>query len=305
MSQKIDVSSRIKYLKAQDVVFWCVGLCVMISAFLVLVVLILDMAQTGVPRLNTQFFMSFPSRFANKAGILAAWVGSFCVVFVTALLAIPLGVATGIYLEEYAGKNWFTRLIELNILNLAGVPSIIYGIMALSLFVYQFGFKQSILTAGMTLGLLILPIIIVTTRESIRTVPNHIREASYALGATKWQTIRSHILPYSFGGIMTGVVIALSRAIGETAPLLTVGAVAFIAFLPTAPVSSVAPYVNMQWLMDPYTVMPIQMFNWISRPQEEFHVNAAAAGIVLLTMTLALNAIAILIRYRFRKKYKW
>ena len=296
---------RIKFLKAQDVIFWFVGLFVLAGAFIVLFTLIYDMAQTGIPRISQEFFFNYPSRFAAKAGIFAAWVGSFCVVLVTALLAIPLGVATGVYLEEYAPKGWFSRLIELNILNLAGIPSIIYGIMALSLFVYQFGMKQSILTAGMTLGLLILPIIIVTTREAIRTVPNHIREASYSLGATKWQTVSSHILPYSFGGIMTGVVIALSRAIGETAPLLTVGAVAFIAFLPTPPIMAEAPYVSAQWLMDPYTVMPIQMFNWISRPQEEFHVNAAAAGIVLLSMTLVLNALAIYIRYRFRKKYKW
>ena len=220
-------------------------------------------------------------------------------------MAIPLGVATGIYLEEYAKKNWISKIIELNILNLAGIPSIIYGIMALSMFVYQFKMGQSIMTAGMTLGLLVLPIIIVTTREAIRTIPSHIREASYSVGATKWQTIRYHILPYSFGGIMTGVVIALSRAIGETAPLITVGALAFIAFLPTAPISTVAPYVSFQWLSDPYTVMPIQMFNWISRPQEEFHVNAAATGIVLLSMTLILNIAAILIRYRFRKKYRW
>lgn len=299
------MNNRIRYLKLQDSIFWLVGLAVLAGSFLILTVLIYDMAQTGVPRLDAQFFTSFPSRFAGRAGIYAAWVGSLCVVFVTACLAIPLGVATGVYLEEYASKNIYAKIIELNILNLAGIPSIIYGIMALSLFVYQFGLKQSILTAGMTLGLLVLPIIIVTTREAIRTIPNHIREASYALGATKWQTVKNHILPYSFGGIMTGVVIALSRAIGETAPLLTVGAVAFIAFLPTPPIAEVPPYVSIQWLFDPYTVMPIQMFNWISRPQEEFHVNAAAAGIVLLSMTLVLNTIAIMIRYRFRKKYKW
>lgn len=296
---------HIKFLKAQDVIFWFVGLFVLAGAFIILFALIYDMGQTGIPRISQEFFFNFPSRFAGKAGIFAAWVGSFCVVLVTALLAIPLGVATGVYLEEYAPKGWFSRLIELNILNLAGVPSIIYGIMALSLFIYQFGMKQSILTAGMTLGLLILPIIIVTTREAIRTIPNHIREASYALGATKWQTVSSHIVPYSFGGIMTGIVIALSRAIGETAPLLTVGAVAFIAFLPTPPIMTEPPFVSAQWLLDPYTVMPIQMFNWVSRPQEEFHVNAAAAGIVLLSMTLVLNALAIYIRYRFRKKYKW
>jgi phosphate transport system permease protein len=177
--------------------------------------------------------------------------------------------------------------------------------MALGLFVYQFGFGQSILTAGLTLALLILPMVIIATRESIRSIPSPIREASYALGATKWQTVRDHVLPYSTGGILTGVIIALSRAIGESAPLITIGALTFIAFLPAAPLSAEPPFVSFQWLMDPFTVMPIQMFNWVSRPQAEFHLNAAAAGLVLLMMTLVMNGIAIYIRYRFRKRIKW
>jgi phosphate transport system permease protein len=176
---------------------------------------------------------------------------------------------------------------------------------ALGLFVYQFKLGQSILTAGLTLGLLVLPIIIVTTREAIRSVPTLIREASYAMGASKWQTIRHHILPYSTGGILTGVIISLSRAIGETAPLITIGALTFIAFLPTSPIVGHVPFVSFKWLMDPFTVMPIQMFNWLSRPQEEFHVNAAATGVVLLVMTLLMNAGAIYLRSRFRKKMKW
>lgn len=287
-----DVKLLVDKLKRQDRIFWFAGLAILILSIATLVCLIADMALTGWPRISYEFFTNFPSRFPEKAGILSAWVGSLCVVFVTSTFAIPLGVATGIYLEEYAKKNIWTKLIELNILNLAGIPSITYGLMALGFFVYRLHLGQSILTAGLTLGLLILPIIIVTTRESIRTIPSHIREASYSLGATKWQTIWNHILPYSFGGIMTGIVIALSRAIGETAPLITVGALTFIAFLPSS-------------IMDPYTVMPIQMFNWVSRPQEEFHLNAAAAGLVLLSMTLFLNGTAIIIRYRFRKKYKW
>jgi phosphate transport system permease protein len=299
------MQKRVEQLKRQDALFWAVGLCSLLLALITLLSLLTDMAITGWPRISPSFFMSYASRFPEKAGILSAWVGSLTVVFVTALLAIPLGVATGIYLEEYSRKNWVTKLIEINILNLAGIPSITYGLMALGFFVYRMHFGQSILTAGLTLGLLVLPIIIVTTREAIRTIPSHIREASYALGSTKWQTVWNHILPYSSGGILTGVVIALSRAIGETAPLLTVGALTFIAFLPTSPVMSTPPYVSTQWLLDPYTVMPIQMFNWVSRPQEEFHVNAAAAGLVLLTMTLLLNATAIYIRYRFRRKYKW
>lgn len=301
----LNLKNLTQKIKFQDFIFRFTGLIVLMFSFAVLLTLIIDMFMTGFARLDYLFFTSFPSRFPEKAGILSAWVGSLSIVLVTAFISIPLGVATGVYLEEYAKKNWLSKIIELNILNLAGIPSIIYGIMSLSMFVYQFRMGQSILTAGLTLGLLVLPIIIVTTREAIRTIPGHIREASYAVGATKWQTIWYHILPYSSGGIMTGVVIALSRAIGETAPLITVGALAFIAFLPTSPILETAPFISFQWLSDPYTVMPIQMFNWISRPQEEFHVNAAAAGVVLLSMTLILNIGAILIRYRFRKKYRW
>lgn len=302
---ELNLKNLTQKIKFQDFIFRYTGLIVLMFSFAVLLTLIIDMFMTGFARLDYLFFTSFPSRFPEKAGILSAWVGSLSIVLVTAFISIPLGVATGVYLEEYAKKNWLSKMIELNILNLAGIPSIIYGIMSLSMFVYQFKMGQSILTAGLTLGLLVLPIIIVTTREAIRTIPGHIREASYAVGATKWQTIWYHILPYSSGGIMTGVVIALSRAIGETAPLITVGALAFIAFLPTSPITEAAPFISFQWLSDPYTVMPIQMFNWISRPQEEFHVNAAAAGVVLLSMTLILNIGAILIRYRFRKKYRW
>ena len=303
--QKQEMQKQVQKLKRQDSIFWILGLLSLLFALVTLTSLIADMAMTGWPRISQEFFLSFPSRFPEKAGILSAWVGSFAVVVVTAFLSIPLGIATGVYLEEYAKKNIWTKIIEVNILNLAGIPSITYGLMALGFFVYQLHLGQSIVTAGLTLGLLVLPIIIVTTREAIRTIPSHIREASYALGSTKWQTVWNHILPYSSGGILTGVVIALSRAIGETAPLLTVGALTFIAFLPTPPVMATAPYISFQWLQDPYTVMPIQMFNWVSRPQEEFHVNAAAAGLVLLSMTLILNAAAISIRYRFRKKYKW
>jgi phosphate transport system permease protein len=177
--------------------------------------------------------------------------------------------------------------------------------MALGLFVYQLHLGQSILTAGLTLALLILPIVIVATREAIRAVPGSIREAALALGATKWQTIKDHVIPYSTGGILTGVIIALSRAIGETAPLVTIGALTFIAFLPDAPIKAEFPFISFDWLMSPFTVMPIQMFNWVSRPQEEFHLNAAATGLVLILMTLAMNAGAIYLRYRFRKRIKW
>jgi len=198
-----------------------------------------------------------------------------------------------------------TDLIEINIANLAGVPSIVYGLMALGLFVYEFHLGQSFLTAGLTLAMLILPMVIIATREAIRAVPPQMREAAYALGATKWQTVKDHVIPYSMGGILTGLILALSRAVGETAPLITVGALSFIAFLPHSPWQSDLPFISFQWIFDPFTVMPIQMFNWVSRPQEDFHVNAAAAGMVLLLMTLTMNALAITIRARFRKRMHW
>ncbi len=300
-----DIKRRIGFNKFLDRVFLIIGLLSMLVGLFLLFTLMVDLFIKGAPRLSYKFFMSFPSRFPEEAGILSAWVGSFLVLFVTACAAIPVGIAAGIYLEEYARKNWLTDIIEINIANLAGVPSIVYGLLALGLFVYFFKFGESILTGGLTLALLILPLVIMATRESIRAIPNSIREASYALGATKWQTIKDHIIPYSIGGILTGVIIGLSRAIGETAPIITVGALTFIAFLPTSPISSEFPYISFKWLMDPFTVMPIQMFNWVSRPQKEFHVNAAAAGIVLMVMTLVMNGLAIYIRYRFRRKIKW
>ena len=300
-----DIRSLIARRKFFDSAFAVVGLLSLMVGLVTLLALIIDLAIDGVPRLSWHFFTSFPSRFAEQAGILSAWVGTTLVMLVTAATAVPLGVAAGVYLEEYAPKNWVTALIEINIANLAAVPSIVYGLMALGLFVYQFNLGQSILTAGLTLALLILPMVIIATREAIRSIPGAIREASFALGATKWQTVRDHVLPYSTGGILTGVIIALSRAIGETAPLITIGALTFIAFLPHAPVTTEAPYVSFQWLMDPFTVMPIQMFNWVSRPQEAFHLNAAAAGLVLLIMTLIMNGLAIYIRFRFRKRIKW
>jgi phosphate transport system permease protein len=224
---------------------------------------------------------------------------------VTAVAAVPLGVAAGVYLEEYARKNWLTNLIEINIANLAGVPSIIYGLMALGLLVYQLRLGQSILTGGITLSFLILPIIIVATREALRTIPQGIREAALALGSTKWQVVRYHLLPYSTSGILTGIIIALSRAIGETAPLVTIGALTFIAFLPPSPIQNEPPYISFDWLWSPFSVLPIQMFNWVSRPDREFAVNAAGAGLALITATLTLNATAIYIRYRMRKKITW
>ncbi|HEY3075928.1 MAG TPA: phosphate ABC transporter permease PstA [Burkholderiales bacterium] len=300
-----EIRALIARHKRYDALFGVLGLIALMVGVLTFVALFADMAWNGMGRLDWDFFTNFPSRRASQAGILSAWVGSTLVMLTTAFFAVPLGVAAGIYLEEYARKNWITDLIEINITNLAGVPSIVYGLLALGLFVYQFGFGQSILSAGLTLALLILPVVILATREAIRSIPQSIREGSYALGATQWQTVRYHILPYSSAGILTGIIIGMARAIGETAPIITIGALTFIAFLPPAPLKAEPPFVSFEWLFSPFTVMPIQMFNWTSRPEAAFQVNAAAAGFVLVLMTLAMNGLAIWLRYRLRRKIKW
>lgn len=294
--------------KLKDTLFQALGIFFLGIGLIVIFLLVGDMVLRGAERLNLDFFMNFASRRAANAGILSAWVGSLLVMTVTAFAAVPLGVAAGVYLEEYAKRNWVTEIIEINITNLAAVPSIVYGLLSLGIFVYAFGFGQSILTAGLTLALLILPIVIVSTREAIRAIPAMIREGSMAVGATRWQTCRYHIIPYAMPGILTGVIIGLARAIGETAPIITIGALTFIAFLPPAPFTEVSAGVNaglFDWLMSPFTVMPIQIFNWTSRPDPAFEINAAAAGFVLMVMVLSMNAIAIWLRYKMRKNIKW
>jgi phosphate transport system permease protein len=300
-----EIRRGLGWRKQLDKLFVILGLLIMIGCLGILAYLFLDLVRDGAPRFGWKFFTNFPSRKAENAGILSPAVGTALIMFVTALVSLPIGVAAAIYLEEYAPKNWFTGIIEINVTNLAGVPSIVYGLLALGLFVYQFGLGQSILTAGLTLALLILPIVIVATRESLRSVPKAIREAAYGLGATRWEVTKDHVLPYSTGGILTGLILGLSRAIGETAPIITIGALAFIAFLPPSPVTGHFPYLSFEWLQSEFTAMPIQMFNWVSRPDQAFQSNAAAAGAILLGMTLAMNAIAIVIRYRFRKKINW
>lgn len=310
-SRRTDIASlraMIRQHKRWDMLFGLLGLAALSVGILTLVALFTDMAVTGFGRIDADFFTNFPSRRANQAGILSAWVGSILVMMLTALVAVPLGIAGAVYLEEYARKNWFTDVIELNITNLAGVPSIIYGLLALGLFVYTFGLGQSILTAGLTLALLILPIVITTTREALRAIPQHVREAAYGCGASQWQVVSDHLLPYSTPGILTGVIIGLSRAIGETAPIITIGALTFIAFLPPVPFTADEAGVvagAFDWLFSPFTVMPIQIFNWTSRPDPAFHQNAAAASFVLVFMTLGMNALAIWLRYRLRKNIKW
>lgn len=308
MSRPLDpaeVRALIRRHRRWDLMFGVVGVIALGIGILTLLTLFIDMAISGIPRLSAEFFTSFPSRRASQAGILSAWVGSILVMMVTALVAVPLGIAGAVYLEEYARRNWMTDVIEINITNLAGVPSIIYGLLALGLFIYTFGLGQSILTAGLTLALLILPIVITTTREALRSIPQYIREGAYACGASRWQVIRHHLLPYGTPGILTGVIIGLSRAIGETAPIITIGALTFIAFLPPVPFTGEPPAGLFDWLNSPFTVMPIQIFNWTSRPDPAFHQNAAAASFVLVFMTLGMNALAIWLRYRLRKNIAW
>lgn len=299
------VRAMIKRHKRNDYLFSIIGLIALMIGLMTLFTLFLDLIADGYPRFNVEFLSNFPSRRAANAGLLSAWVGSVLVMTVTFLTAVPMGVAAGLYLEEYAKKGWFSDLIEINVSNLAGVPSIVYGLLALGLFVYGLGLGQSVLTAGLTLGLLILPIVIVSTREAIRAIPVAIREAAYSVGATKWQVVKDHVLKYSQGGILTGVIIGMARALGETAPLITIGALTFIAFLPPSPISDVAPFINFEWLNSGFTVLPIQMFNWLSRPDHAFHINAAATGAIIIMVTLLMNGTAIYLRYQIRKNIKW
>ncbi len=292
--------------KRWDVIFVALGVIALGIGLLTFVALFVDMLIDGWARLRPEFFTQFPSRRAGQAGILSAWVGTTLVMLVTAAVAVPLGVAAGVYLEEYAPKNWVTDIIEINITNLAGVPSIVYGLLALGLFVYAFGLGQSVQTAGLTLALLILPVVIVATREAIRSIPGMIREAAYALGATKWQTTKDHILPYSLPGILTGVIIGMSRAIGETAPIITIGALTFIAFLPPSPVTTDFPFLSFEWLQAPVhgDADPDVQLDQRGRTRRSTPMRRRPASI-LVFMTLAMNGLAIWLRYRLRKNIKW
>ena len=261
--------------------------------------LLIDVWRDGAGFLRWEFLQNFPSRFPERAGFQSALWGSLWLILTTALLAFPIGVGAAIYLEEYASRNFWTKAIQTNISNLAGVPSIVFGILGLQLFVrgtigvgpgIGSGFGRSIIAGGATMALLILPIVIVAAQESIRAVPPSLREASYGVGATRWQTVWHHVLPQAFPGIMTGTILALSRAIGETAPLIMIGALTFVAFRPES-------------LLDPFTVMPIQIYNWVARPQPEFQDLAATGIIVLLVMLLSMNAIAVLLRQWTGRRY--
>ena len=272
-----------------DLGFQALALAVLCVALLSLGALIFDIWSDGASRLSWDFLTGFPSRRAASAGVWHALTGSVFVIFVTGAIAVPIGVAAAIYLEEYGGRSVAARIIEMNITNLAAVPSIIYGLLGLGLFVRALAMGRSVLAGASTLALLVLPVIILSTREALRAVPASIREGSYALGATKWQTVWYQVLPVAMPGILTGTILALSRAIGETAPLISIGALTFVAFAPDG-------------IWSPFTVLPIQIFNWVSRPQAEFQVNAAAAILVLLALLLTMNAAAIWLRDRYQKK---
>ncbi len=276
----------------QDRAFRLLGIIGTLFGLIILAIFLINIAIDGILRINLSFLTHLPSRFPAKAGILTAWTGTLWILVLTAAFAIPIGMGAGIYLEEYGKKTRLYNFLEINIANLAGVPSIIYGILGLEIFVRMLKLGGSLLTGSFTLALLILPIIIVVTRESIRAVPQSLRDASYALGASKWQTVRFQVLPACMSNIVTGVILALARAIGETAPLIVIGALAYVPFVAKSP-------------MDEFTVLPIQIFNWISRPQQGFVINAAAAIIILLVITFIMNGIAIYLRNRWQKKMKW
>ncbi|MDX5418240.1 MAG: phosphate ABC transporter permease PstA [Hymenobacteraceae bacterium] len=278
--------------RLKDKAFQVFGVFCTFIGLVVLAIFLIDIVIEGIARIDWDFLTSLPSRRAGSAGILTAWAGTLWILVLSALIAFPLGIAAGVYLEEYAKKTKLSNFLEINIANLAGVPSIIYGLLGLELFVRFMQLGGSLLAGALTLSLLILPIIIVTTREAIRAVPRTIRDGSFALGASKWQTVWYQVLPSSFGGILTGVILALSRAVGEAAPLIVIGALAYVPFVPSSP-------------MDEFTVLPIQIFNWTSRPQAAFLTNAAAAIIILLLITFMLNGIAVYLRHRQQKKIKW
>jgi len=278
--------------RRKDRIFSVVGLIATFTGLIILLFFIGDILKDGLSRIDWNFLTGLPSRRPEKAGIFTAMMGTIWVLFLTAAIAFPIGVGAGVYLEEYSKKDRLSKILEINISNLAGVPSIIYGLLGLEIFARVLKLGPSVLAGSLTLALLILPIIIVSTRESVKAVPQSIKDASYAMGASKWQTIWYQVLPASMGGVLTGVILALSRAVGEAAPLIVVGALAYVPFAPKTP-------------MDDFSILPIQIFNWISRPQHGFIINAAAAIIILLTITFMMNGIAIYLRNRWQKKIQW
>jgi phosphate transport system permease protein len=283
--------TRLKYRRFKAKIFK--GLCILstMMGMIFLIILLGKILKDGLHFLSWDFIVNFPSRKAENAGIQSALWGSIWLIIGTSVIAIPIGVAASIYLEEFSRKNWFGKLIDINISNLAGVPSIVYGILGLAIFVRAFNLERSIISGALTMSLLILPFIIIASREAIKAVPDSTRYAALALGSTRWQMVRDHVLPSALPGIMTGIILSVSRAIGETAPLLIIGALGFVAFNPNG-------------LMDAFTVLPIQIFNWAARPQPQFHQVAASGIIVLLIVLMTMNSVAIYIRQKFQQDNK-
>ncbi|QDV15934.1 Phosphate transport system permease protein PstA [Gimesia panareensis] len=292
MSTKLDIYTTKRRGRVLNSLFTAACLLATITCVLVLLGLIWNIINQGQNWLDWDFIEHLPSRFPEKAGIKTALWGSIWLIGLTALFSVPLGVGAAVYLEEYAPRTRWRKLIQLNIANLAGVPSIVYGILGLGLFVRALAFERSVLSGALTLTLVVLPIIILASQEALRAVPDSIRRSAYALGATRWQTVWYQVLPASLPGIMTGVILSLSRALGEAAPLLVVGAMAYVPFVP-------------EKLSDEFTALPIQIFNWTSRPQEEFHHLAAAGILVLLVVLVSMNAVAVFVRHKYGKKIRW
>jgi phosphate transport system permease protein len=287
MNKRQNIKARII-----DQVFKYAAMCFTLLALVILLVLLIDIFSKGFSRLNWGFFSNLPSRHAAKSGIMTALAGMTSLLFFTIIISLPIGILAGVYLQEYGKRNRFAKFVEINIANLAGVPSVIYGILGLTFFVRMLNLGNSLISGALTLSLLILPIIIVSTREAIKAVPDSLREASYGMGATKWQTTRRVVIPSALGGILTGIILSVSRAVGETAPLLVIGAMVYVPFIPEGP-------------GDQFTTLPIQVFNWTSRPQTAFVMNAAAGIIVLLLITFLLNAVAIYLRNKWYKKIRY
>ena len=284
-----DFQARLARRKRQSAIFAALCMAAIAIALAMLAVLLIYIVVEGYTRVDWQFLTSFPSRFPERAGIQAAVIGSIYVIAIAGITSFVLGVGAAIYLEEYAARQKFTKIIQVNIANLAGVPSIVYGILGLEIFVRSLSLGKSVLAGGFTLALLVLPVIIIASQEAIRAVPPSIREGGYALGASRWQTVWHLVLPQAFPGILTGVILAVSRAMGETAPLIVMGALTFVPFAPDGPMSR-------------FTVLPIQIFNWTSRPQAGFHEAAAAGIIVLLVLLFIMNATAVFLRFKFRDR---
>lgn len=287
VESKAQRTQVMRKIKGKLVYLLCLG--AILFSVAVLIAILADIFMRGIGTLNFGFLDQFPSRIPPNAGIKSALFGTLWMIALTAVICIPVSVAAAVYLEEYAEDNFFNRFIEINITNLAGVPSIVYGMLGLALFVRGLALERSLLAGALTMSLLVMPMIIVTAREAIKTVPKSLSEASHALGATKWQTVKRVVIPSAFSGIVTGNILALSRAIGETAPLIMIGALTFVAFLPSGPMSE-------------FTVLPIQIYDWVSRPQEDFHNLAASGIIVLLIILFAMNGFATYFRYRFHRR---